>query len=166
MADARNALVNEKALETKRIGDALDPLETTAFPARLYLLLPVPFFPEPWPRHPLSHQHLPRAWLFLLAVLVKVIPSLLFVCNRISLKDSVRLGVLLCSRLSLIIVAATIGLKAGFITQEFKDTIILLALITCLLGPTGFKLISPSEKTSKQDGPKIRREKMPAGWMR
>jgi Kef-type K+ transport system membrane component KefB len=106
------------------------------------------------------------AWLFLSAVLVKVIPSLLFVCNRISLKDSVRLGVLLCSRLSLIIVAATIGLKTGFITQELKDTIILLALITCLIGPTGFKLISPSEKTSKKDEPKIRRRKMPAGWMR
>lgn len=103
--------------------------------------------------------------LFVIAVLVKIGPSLLFVFNGISLKDSVGVGILLCSRLSLIIVAATIGLKSGLITQELKDIIILLALITCLLGPSGFKIISPSDRT-KTEGPKISKEKMSAGWMR
>lgn len=76
-----------------------------------------------------------------LAMAVKILPSLLFVFIGISLKRAVNAGFLLSSRLSLIIVAATIGLKYEFITEQYKDAIILLAVFTCLLGPSVFKLL-------------------------
>ncbi|MFP4284641.1 MAG: cation:proton antiporter [Desulfovermiculus sp.] len=76
-----------------------------------------------------------------LALLVKLLPSLLFVLNRISAYESLKLGFLLSSRLSLIVVAASIGYEAGFITAVYKDSIILLAVCTCLIGPTLFKIL-------------------------
>lgn len=76
-----------------------------------------------------------------LVLLVKLLPSLLFVLNRISAYESLKLGLLLSSRLSLIVVAASIGYEAGFITAAYKDSIILLAVCTCLIGPTLFKTL-------------------------
>ena len=79
--------------------------------------------------------------LFILAVGVKVLPGLLFPLWRMNLADGLRTGVLLGSRLSLIVAAASIGLSEGFLSLEMKDAIVLLALLTCLAGPTGFKLL-------------------------
>ena len=106
------------------------------------------------------------AELLLLAVLVKLLPSLLFMVGGISFLTSMNLGILLSSRLSLIIVAATIGRNQGFITEGFKDAIILLAVITCLLGPSVFKLLHRPEDEQGDKGPHIEKRKMPAGWMR
>ena len=76
-----------------------------------------------------------------LALAVKLLPSLLLVFTGVSLRRAVNAGFLLSSRLSLIIVAATIGLEYGFITEQYKDAIVLLAVFTCLLGPSVFKLL-------------------------
>ena len=78
--------------------------------------------------------------LLLLAALVKILPSLLLRFQRLSLKDGLMAGVLLTSRLSLIMAAAEIGVRQGLISPAVKDSIVLLALLTCLLGPTLFKL--------------------------
>ncbi len=80
-----------------------------------------------------------------LALMVKIVPALLFVLRGVGLRRSLNAGVLLSSRLSLIIVAASIGLQAGFISEAFKDSIVLLAVITCLLGPSLFKVLHGSE---------------------
>lgn len=104
--------------------------------------------------------------LLALAVLVKLLPSLLFTFGGASFRKSLNLGFLLSSRLSLIIVAATIGREQGFITEGFKDAIVLLAVITCLLGPSIFKLLHRPEEEQKEKGPLIEKKKMPAGWMR
>ncbi len=79
--------------------------------------------------------------LLVLAVAVKVVPSLLFTLTGIRLRDSLLAGVLLSSRLSLIVAAASIGLEGGFISVAFKDAIVLLAVLTCLLGPSVFKVL-------------------------
>jgi Kef-type K+ transport system membrane component KefB len=100
------------------------------------------------------------------AVLVKVLPGLLFVLGGLTLFTSLSVGVLMTSRLSLIIVAATIGLEFGFITEAFKDAIILLAVITCLLGPTLFKALHRPDGPSEDKGPEIDKRKLTAGWMR
>ncbi len=103
--------------------------------------------------------------LFGFAVGVKLIPALLFLLLGTGLRKALNAGILLSSRLSLIIVAASIGLEAGFVSVEFKDAIVLLAVITCLSGPTGFKLLHrPDAKPGKA-------EKRPdndrwVGWMR
>ena len=78
--------------------------------------------------------------LLILAFIVKVIPSLLFKLQRLPLRSALQAGVLLSSRLSLIVAAATIGLEEGLIDREMKDSVVLLALLTCLLGPTIFKI--------------------------
>ena len=70
------------------------------------------------------------------------------------------------SRLSLIIVAATIGLEFGFITEAFKDSIILLAIITCLMGPTMFKAFYRTDKETTDSGTRIEKSRLTAGWMR
>jgi Kef-type K+ transport system membrane component KefB len=101
-----------------------------------------------------------------IAVVVKVLPALLFVFADIPFLRSLNLGILLSSRLSLIIVAATIGLQSGFITEKFKDAIVLLAIITCLLGPTIFKLFHRPEPVRIEDTSEIKKKKMRAGWMR
>lgn len=77
--------------------------------------------------------------LLVLALAVKIVPSLLYPLWRMPLKQGVLAGLLLSSRLSLIVAAASIGLQEGFITPELKDSIVLLALLTCLLGPISFK---------------------------
>jgi Kef-type K+ transport system membrane component KefB len=78
--------------------------------------------------------------LLVLALLVKLVPSLIFTMQRISLKAALKAGILLSARLSLIMAAAEIGLREGLISPAVKDSIVFLALLTCLLGPTVFKL--------------------------
>lgn len=77
------------------------------------------------------------------ALVVKLVPCLLFPLFRMKLADGLRAGMLLSARLSLIIAAAAIGLKEGFLTEATKDSIVLLALITCLLGPVAFRMLLP-----------------------
>mgnify|MGYP000518221213 CR=1 FL=1 len=83
--------------------------------------------------------------LLILAFLIKLLPSVLFMLQGISLKGSLNAGILLSSRLSLIIAAAAIGAEEGLISTDTKDVIILLALITCLVGPSLFKLLHRTE---------------------
>jgi len=100
------------------------------------------------------------------AIMVKLLPSLLFTFNGVTLKAALNVGILLSSRLSLIIVAASIGRESGFITVAEKDAIVLLAILTCFLCPTIFKLFSAA---GDPGGPESRH---PAGagagrgWMR
>ena len=85
--------------------------------------------------------------LLVAAVLVKLIPSLFLMFRGDSLKVSLQTGLLLSSRLSLIVAAASIGLAQGYITSSMKDSIVLLALLTCVLGPAGFKAaLGPAQK--------------------
>jgi len=100
------------------------------------------------------------------AVVVKVLPCLLFMAGGLSFMNSLNVGMLMTSRLSLIIVAATIGLEFGFITESFKDVIILLAVITCLMGPSLFKAFYRTDAESIDSGSRIERKKFAAGWMR
>jgi Kef-type K+ transport system membrane component KefB len=111
-------------------------------------------------------QLLFTARLLVFAVAVKVLPSLLFMAGGLSFAKSLNVGMLMTSRLSLIIVAATIGLEFGFITDAFKDAIILLAVTTCLLGPSLFKAFYRAEDGPHDGGGRIERRKLTAGWMR
>nr|QNO58079.1 glutathione-regulated potassium-efflux system protein KefB [Methanosarcinales archaeon ANME-1 ERB7] len=76
--------------------------------------------------------------LLVIAFVVKIVPSLLFLV-RYSVKDSISAGVLLSSRLSLIIAMAAVGLELGLIDTTMESAIILLAIITCIICPTIFR---------------------------
>ncbi|MFP4168792.1 MAG: cation:proton antiporter [Desulfonatronovibrionaceae bacterium] len=79
--------------------------------------------------------------LFVLAFAVKVLPAMLFTWQRMPPAQAFKAGVLLSSRLSLIIAAVTIGRQEGFISAPTKDAFVLLALLTCLTAPTLFKYL-------------------------
>jgi len=82
--------------------------------------------------------------LLVLAFVVKIAPSLLFLIRH-SLKDSISAGILLSSRLSLIIAMATVGVELGLIDTAMESAIIVLALITSISCPTIFKKMHQKE---------------------
>lgn len=83
--------------------------------------------------------------LLLIALTVKIAPSMLFLI-RYSLKDSISAGVLLSSRLSLIIAMAAVGLELGLIDTATESAIIVLALITSISCPTIFRGLQQGKK--------------------
>jgi Kef-type K+ transport system membrane component KefB len=84
--------------------------------------------------------------LLVLAFLIKLLPSMLFILQGIPFRNCFNAGVLLSSRLSLIIAAAAIGAEEGLIRNDTKDAIILLALLTCLIAPSLFKMLHTQKK--------------------
>ena len=103
-----------------------------------------------------------------MAILVKLLPSFLFTLNRVPFRKSFNMGILLSSRLSLIIVAASLGLEFGFITVNYKDAIVLLAVLTCLLAPSLFKVLNRFDEKSKPGDSRENKsgKRITAGWMR
>lgn len=74
----------------------------------------------------------------------KLIPSL-FLRIWFDKKTVFASGVLLTSTLSLVIAAATIGERMGIITAEMSGTLILVAVISCVITPIIFKKLLPPE---------------------
>lgn len=79
--------------------------------------------------------------LLVAAVLVKIVPALVFRL-RFPSRDSLAAGILLTSRLSLIIAASAIGLRLGIITESVNAAIILVAAVTVTGAPLVFARIS------------------------
>jgi len=79
------------------------------------------------------------AILFIVAWIVKIIPSLLFRFKGLTWGECLYSGILLSARLSLIIAAASIGLKLNLINNQIHSSIILLAILTSSLAPILFK---------------------------
>ena len=77
------------------------------------------------------------------AVLVKMTPALLLFLRGRKPLEVLQTGFLLSSRLSLIIAAAAIGVQNMLISPDVKDAVVFMALVTCFLGPTLFRLITP-----------------------
>lgn len=80
------------------------------------------------------------AWVPLLittAYVVKILP-MAFLIPHFGLRRSIAGGFLLSSRMTLIVVAASIGLKLGLIPVEIQDAVLVVAIITCFLSPMIF----------------------------
>ncbi len=73
---------------------------------------------------------------------VKVLPSLIWI-RLFGIRKALAGGFLISSRLSLIIAASAIGLQMGLISTEINAAVILMAIITCIVSPILFNLISP-----------------------
>ena len=80
-------------------------------------------------------------YLFMIAVGVKFIPSLLLVFSKIKFRDMLAGGFLLSARFSLIIAMAEIGVHLDLISKELEQQIILLAVITATFSPILFRLV-------------------------
>jgi Kef-type K+ transport system membrane component KefB len=77
------------------------------------------------------------------AFLVKVVPALLLVLRRLTLRESLAAGFLLSARLSLILAVAELGVRLGVIDLTLQAEIILLTAVTTTLAPILFRLIAP-----------------------
>lgn len=91
-----------------------------------------------------------RTWvlaplLLLAAYLIKVLPAFLFKL-RFSWKESLAAGILLSSRLSLIIAAAGIGLRLGVIDEPTNAAFVLIAAVTATVSPVLFSGLLPGKK--------------------
>ncbi len=89
--------------------------------------------------------------LYLVAALyvVKIVPSF-FWTRLFGIKRSISGGILLSSRLSLIIAASKIGLDLGIISPGINACFIIMAVVTCLISPTVYNFLSPSKKTPSE----------------
>lgn len=84
--------------------------------------------------------------LIAIAYAVKLVPSLML-RTRYSLRQSLSAGVLLSSRLSLIIAASVIGLRLGVIDEATNASLILVAIVTSTVSPALFTYLFPKPKT-------------------
>jgi Kef-type K+ transport system membrane component KefB/Trk K+ transport system NAD-binding subunit len=80
--------------------------------------------------------------LLLAAILVKILPALVFRFN-FSWRETLAAGSLLSARLSLIIAASAIGLRLGVISESVNSAIILVAIITVAAAPIIFNRVIP-----------------------
>jgi len=79
--------------------------------------------------------------LFLIAVGVKFLPSVLLIFSKIKFRDIFAAGFLLSARFSLIIAMAEIGVHLNLMTIELEQQIILLAVLTATFSPVLFRII-------------------------
>lgn len=91
-----------------------------------------------------------RTWvlapvLLLAAYLIKMLPAFLFKL-RFSWKESLAAGILLSSRLSLIIAASGIGLRLGVIDGPTNAAFILIAAVTATVSPVLFNGLVPERR--------------------
>ncbi|MCF8031956.1 MAG: cation:proton antiporter [Desulfarculaceae bacterium] len=91
--------------------------------------------------------------LLALALGVKVLPGMMFLLQGLGWRGSLQTGLLLSARLSLIVAAASIGLRQGVLTPADKDAVVLLALLTCFIGPTLFRLLARGAGAPPSDQP-------------
>lgn len=90
-------------------------------------------------------------WLLVVAFAVKIVPALLLKA-RFSWRQTMAGGMLLSSRLSLIIAASAIALSMGLINETINSDIILLAIITVTIAPSLFNRIYPREEELQRSG--------------
>ncbi len=81
--------------------------------------------------------------LIAVAVVAKIVPSLLLMTRGLGLREAVASGVLLAGQLSVIIALAEFGLELDLIDEGFEAGAILLVGVTAILSPIVFRLLAP-----------------------
>ena len=97
-----------------------------------------------------SSQALLLVPIFLIvAALVKMLPAAIF-HKRFGWRETIGAGVLMSSRLSLIIAASAIGLRLGVLSEAVNSAIILVAIITVTAAPLIFVRVIPESPDQRQ----------------
>jgi Kef-type K+ transport system membrane component KefB len=81
--------------------------------------------------------------LILIAIGMKLIPSLLFVTRGLGLRESLAAGVLLSGQLSVIIALAELGVQLNVIDEGLEAGAILLVGVTAIGAPILFRVLAP-----------------------
>ena len=77
------------------------------------------------------------------AYVVKVIPAMITLGPRFGRRRALSGGILLSSRLTLIIAISAVALSLGLISETMNSAVILLAIITCTVSPALFARLTP-----------------------
>jgi Kef-type K+ transport system membrane component KefB len=85
------------------------------------------------------------ATLMFMAFAVKIIPSLIFVPS-FGLMNSLRIGIIQTSKLSLTIAGVSIGKDLGVFSYDEAATVIFFTILTCLISPSIFKALDGGSK--------------------
>lgn len=83
--------------------------------------------------------------LFILLYLIKIIPATLLWKRLFGTRKAISGGILMASRLSLIIAASKIGLDFGIISPGINAAFVLMAVITCIVSPLVYNQLIPRE---------------------
>jgi len=81
--------------------------------------------------------------LIAVALLVKLLAAAILVVRRFTLREVLAAGVLLSSRLSLVIAVAALGVRLGLMDRALEAEVILLAVVTATLCPSLFRALLP-----------------------
>ncbi|TLS38952.1 cation:proton antiporter family protein [Pseudalkalibacillus caeni] len=81
--------------------------------------------------------------LLLFMYVAKVVPSLVLK-KWFSWKETLGTGILITSKLSLVIAASAIALELGVISEVLNGAIILVSILTCLISPVAFARMFPA----------------------
>lgn len=88
------------------------------------------------------------------AFAIKVLPSLLLVLRRFSLRESIAAGLLLSGQLSVIIALADLGLDLGLLSSGLRAGAIMLVAVSAVVSPVGFRLLLPPLQEEARDDPR------------
>ncbi len=86
------------------------------------------------------------------ALLVKVVPSLIFLVRRLPFREVLAAGMLLSARLSLIIAVAELGVELDLIDRTLQARVILLAAVTATFAPVLFRWLAPPLEEATAEG--------------
>ena len=90
--------------------------------------------------------------IIVVAISAKLIPAPLLMLRRLSLRESLGVGVLLAGQLSVIIALAEVGVQIGIISEGVSAGAVLLVGVTALLSPVVFKILSPPVEAKAPSG--------------
>ena len=90
--------------------------------------------------------------IIVVAISAKLIPAPLLMLRRLSLRESLGVGVLLAGQLSVIIALAEVGVQIGIISEGVSAGAVLLVGVTALLSPVVFKILSPPVEAKASSG--------------
>ena len=90
--------------------------------------------------------------IIVVAISAKLIPAPLLMLRRLSLRESLGVGVLLAGQLSVIIALAEVGVQIGIISEGVSAGAVLLVGVTALLSPVVFKILSPPLEAKASSG--------------
>jgi Kef-type K+ transport system membrane component KefB len=77
------------------------------------------------------------------AFAVKLLPSLLLVFRRFSLREAIASGMLLAGQLSVIIALADLGLSLGLLSTGQRAGAIMLVAVSAVVSPIAFRMLAP-----------------------
>ena len=77
------------------------------------------------------------------AFAVKIVPSLLLVARRFTIRESLAAGFLLAGQLSVIIALADLGLDLGLLTPGLRAGAIMLVAVSAVVSPIAFRTLAP-----------------------